>query len=235
MHRIISPAALLIALEVGCARAPRPRPALRQGPVTARASASAEDRAADFGPERPTAPPSGPAAPPATAARAAPLPPSARAGERWPFHAWNRGEAVTFNHFALRPEVSLYAVNDRGWSPYLVEARPLDEAQVRRAVELIEATRGEVEISKCPFPRHAVVLYDGQTPVASINVCFECGDILLWPAWEPASDDASMSEREMKRAQGRAQAKLKLYEAVFPHWRAFFGEELGFPIEQRYE
>lgn len=161
--------------------------------------------------------------------------PVARSGKVWPFHAWDRAEAVTFNQFAIRPSTQLQAYGDEGWSPSLASRKPITQTQATKAVDLVMKTEGGVEVSKCPFPRHAVVLYEGQTPVASINVCFACGDILLWPSWEPAPDWETMTDQQMKAHLARSEEQLKLYERVFPSWEVFFRDELGLSIDARYD
>jgi hypothetical protein len=79
-----------------------------------------------------------------------------------------------------------------------------------------------------------VVLYDGDVPVASINVCFECGDILLWPRWEPRPDYSSMTDKQWKEQELRNAKQIKLYEKVFPKWKVFFQDEVGFSIDAHY-
>jgi hypothetical protein len=159
-----------------------------------------------------------------------------RTGKTWPFHAWNRAEAVTFNQFAMRPGVPLVAYDDvKGFSPHLVDRKPIDQAQAKKAVDLVTQTNGDVSVSKCPFPRHAVVLYEDALPVATINVCFSCGDIILWPRWEPEPDWSNLSDRQTKELVAKRQKQMALYNKVFPKWQAFFRDEVGFAIDGRYE
>lgn len=181
--------------------------------VASAANASTPDAGADTSP---------PAAPP----------PVDRAGKVWPFHPWDRAEAVTFNRFAMRPGVPLHAYDERGWSPHLAERKRLASAQAKSAVDLVTETRGDVLISACPFPRHAVVLFDGDVPVASINVCFSCGDILLWPRWsiEPASEKLTKRGRAELELQRKKQ--LALYDKVFPQWTSFFRDDVGVAIDE---
>lgn len=157
----------------------------------------------------------------------------ARSGKTWPFHAWNRAEAVTYNEFPMRPGVQLLAYDDiHGWTPHLVDRKALDETKARRAIELVTATNGDVEVSKCPFPRHAVVLYEDAVPVATINVCFSCGDIILWPPWETPPNWDKLTDREMKERMARHDKQLKLYEKTFPKWKTFFTTDVGFTIDE---
>jgi hypothetical protein len=155
----------------------------------------------------------------ATDSAAAPPPKVARSGRVWPFHAWDRAEAVTFNEFSMRPRTQLRAYDEHGWSPHIKLRKPVDERSASQAIDIVKAMQGEVEVSKCPFPRHAVVFYEGDVPVASANICFECGDILLWPAWGPPPEE---SEKQ-----------LKIYEKHFPRWKSFF-RSLEIPTDKRY-
>ena len=75
-----------------------------------------------------------------------------------------------------------------------------------------------------------MVFYAGATPVASINVCFECGGVLVWPDYEPRPDYAHMSDADWKKRRALYARKLKAYEKVYPLWQAFFRDELGFSI-----
>ena len=169
--------------------------------------------------------------PPAARTKPAPV---TRTGKVWPFHAWDHAVAVTFNQFPMRGGPQLHAYNEEGWSEHVVDKKPITETQAKKAVELVSRTQGDVSVSKCPFPRHAVVLYEGEVPVASINVCFSCGDILLWPRWEPAPDWDKLTSKQMKEIELRHKKQLALYEKVFPTWQTFFRDELGFPIDAAY-
>ena len=160
-----------------------------------------------------------------------PPPPVSRSGKVWPFHAWNEAVAVTYNHMRIRPGVPLLAYDERGWSPHVVEQKPLSRENADVAVMLLAATEGGVDVSKCPFPRHAIVLLDSGVPVASINVCFECGDIRTWPSWGPEPDWDKLTDKEMRAMELRAAKQLKLYDKTFPKWQAFFRDEVGFPLE----
>lgn len=152
--------------------------------------------------------------------------------EGWPFHAWDRAEAITYNQVPYGPGIPLRVYDaGHGWSPNIRERTPISAAQAERAVAWVKTTRGEVEVSKCAFPRHAVVLYAGETPVGSANVCFECGDILVWPDFEPRDDDDDDASPAAARKRERAYAKkLAAYKKVFPQWERLFRDELGFSL-----
>lgn len=141
----------------------------------------------------------------------------------WPFVVWDRAEAITYNHVDYGPGIPLRVYDaTHGWSPKIAERRPITREQAERAVSWVRATGGEVEVSKCAFPRHAVVLYAGETPVGTANVCFECGDILVWP-----DVDATATAQQQARAYKK---KLAAYKKVFPQWERLFRDELGFSL-----
>lgn len=181
----------------------------------------------------PAAQPEGPTAPGPAATAESPV---ARHGKVWPFHPWNRAEAVRFNEFPMRPSIPLYAYDAGGLSPHIVEKIPISVPLARRAVELLLRTRGAVEVSKCPFPRHAVILYDGNMAVASINVCFSCGDILVWPRWDavPEPDWDHMTKQRRNAYEAAYKTTMAAYEQTFPLWQSYFRDQIGFPIEAKY-
>jgi len=87
-------------------------------------------------------------------------------------------------------------------------------------MSLLRKTQGEMLVSKCAFPRHGIVFFQGEAPVGAISVCFECGDILIWPAY---SQDPDWRQKKTRR-YGKL---MKVYERVFPKWRQLFSDELG--------
>jgi hypothetical protein len=101
---------------------------------------------------------------------------------------------------------------------------------MKTAVDLVKDTKGGVEVSKCAFPRHSIVLFDAENiPVASINVCFQCGDILLWPDWtNPPPDWEKMSDKQHKEMMMKAEAQMPLYKVAFPKWKKLFKDDLAF-------
>lgn len=193
-----------LAVPVTVAAAPAPAPT-SEPPSSVSASEVAASVATSTTSEAPAAPPR-------------PLTPS----KTWPFVVWDRAEAFTFNHVAYGPGVQLRVYDGQAWSPKIAARRPISAQQGQRAVQWVVATRGEIEVSKCPFPRHAVVLYAGETPVGSVNVCFECGDILVWPEFEPPPAEGQEERRSRLQMAG--------YKKVFPRWEKFFRDELGLPL-----
>jgi len=150
---------------------------------------------------------------------------SPRATDTWPFVEWDGAQVVLYNLVPQGPVDSLFAYRgDKGLNESIASQRPIALDQAREALSLLSATLGGMDVSKCPFPRHAVVLTYRDQPVASINVCFECGDILVWPAYE-------QDEGWRDRKYGMYPKLMKAYDRVFPKWTAFFEKELGIPSD----
>lgn len=151
----------------------------------------------------------------------------------WPGVTWDRAEAVLFNQVPYGPGIEHLDLRawdpENGLNPSIVESKPIARALANRAIELVTATGGGVEVSKCPFPRHAIVLFRGQQPVASASVCFECGDILVSPDPRPPIEEGRMPADP--DAQSRAYgAQMVVYDQVYPRWQALFRDDLGFSI-----
>lgn len=140
----------------------------------------------------------------------------------WPFFSWTRVTAYTFNRYEPKRAELLVFSEASGWNESRVEGPTLSGAQTQAALSMLETTQGQLVVSKCAFPRHALVFFQGEVPVASINVCFECGDILIWPAYRQTPD---WQERKTER-MGKL---MKAYDRVFPKWETFFDAELGLP------
>lgn len=231
-------AAALLVSACGPHEAPG-TPSSATPPATAHAAPPPDAPPTAAAPTVPVAPPSAasatqPGAQPSTDATtpapAVPAKPLTKTST-WPFVAWDRAEAITFNHLPYGPGVQLRVYDDvRGWSPKIAGRRPITRPQGERAVKWVIATGGAVEVSKCAFPRHAVVLYAGDTPVGTANVCFECGDILVWPDLDPPPDYDHWTDAAEKRYERSYKRKLAAYEKVFPQWEQFFRDELGFPL-----
>lgn len=166
-------------------------------------------------------------------AAAGPPPDAAPAIETWPFTAWNRAAVFTFNHVDYGPGIPLRVYDaEHGWSPNVVSHEDIVDHRVAdEAVALVALTRGELEVSKCAFPRHAIVFYAGDTPVGSVNVCFSCGDILVWPDFEPGPDWNDDSKAGVRRRDKLMKQKLSGYKQAFPRWEKLFRDTLGLPLE----
>lgn len=170
-----------------------------------------------------SAPPSAPPAPSATPDFAA-LPPSlptalpsgsppasTRTGKTWPFHTWTRAEAIVLNWAEYGPRSVERVYDERGWTtPSVAYRAPLESAKAQRAIDLVVKQGGDLAVTKCAHPRHAVVLYEDDTPIASMNADFKCGDVLVWPRWsaKPVATHEHMTP--------------KLSKEYLPQWRALF-------------
>jgi hypothetical protein len=143
--------------------------------------------------------------------------------------------AVRFNYSPDYEGIFYYAYDEAGWHEDIQERKDLDLVLAKKAVALLFATEGDVEVSKCPMPRHGVVLLDGDQPVASINVCFECGDIMIWPPWINGRKRwEEMTPEEIQAALAADEPRQKRqqfsYQATFPKWKTFFRDQVGFTI-----
>jgi hypothetical protein len=170
----------------------------------------------------------------AAATPPAPPAPVVRTGTKWPYHSWTRAEAVVFNQipYDITSYFTEYAYDDSGWNSLVVKRVPVTLMQAQQSERRVFATLGDVAVSKCAIPRHALVLFDGDTPIASINVCFECGDIMLWPHWGPEPDYAQFTDKQWAEFQRAQKYQMGLYKRVFPQWKRFFLSELHIDSSQ---
>ena len=139
----------------------------------------------------------------------------------WPFFVWDRAESYTFNLRRPGPGMKLRIYTEaQGWTETPTKGPQLSKAQAKTALDLLAKTEGQMIVSKCPFPRHGIVFFQGETPVGSISVCFECGDIMVWPAYGQGGDwEEQVSRRFAKRMKG--------YKRAFPRWEKLFESELS--------
>lgn len=212
-------AAVLVACgtrtEPAAPVAPRPSPA----PAVTSSPSATRDASAD--------------APDAAVRAEAPPAPVERTGKDWPYHAYDRAEAVAFNPYSERnapADFDEYVYSARGWNHHVTEHRPITLPQAVEAIGLLRVT-GELETTKCTFPRHAVVLYEGTTPVASINVCFECAGLLTWPEWRrPAEPQINPLSAQ---ALAKWNADVARFDKNLLRWKHFFQDEVGLPVDHR--
>ena len=116
----------------------------------------------------------------------------------WPPQEWSHARAYSYNFVPYGPGQQLRVWDEGGWSTSIQTQVNLTQDQADAALELTHRTLGDVNASKCAFPRHAVVFFnDSDQPIASVNVCFECTDIMLWPAYNPDPRSAMIKYREL--------------------------------------
>ena len=78
-----------------------------------------------------------------------------KSGE-WPFVKWSYAKAYTYNFFGARRGVQHRVFKDGKWNKHIRSVQLISREQVKTVMELVNATKGSYETSKCPFPRHAV-------------------------------------------------------------------------------
>ena len=217
------------ALAIGCAKEgttkTHPETDSQLSPTSN--AASAAPPASEVAPAADTSSRAG-APPQATSAETAvaeaqPEPPDAPLipAKGWPFYQWDNARAYIFNLDHRGPQFSLYVYSEpKGWNPTVVIDKPISRGLAKTAISLIHSTKGEMLVSKCPLPRHAVVLFSGSTPVASMNVCFACGDILIWPPYDRSPDWEERKDRMYEKL-------MASYDRVFPRWTSLFAKDFG--------
>lgn len=151
--------------------------------------------------------------------------------QQWPPENWVSAKAYAFNMVPYQPRVDLYIYKDGKWNDKITTTKEISKEQATAAIDLVHRTAGDVKISKCPFPRHGVVLFDDkQNPVASINVCFQCGDILVWPPYlEPDSDQKKYD------SNSGPPPIIPVYYETFPIWEEYFYNWLKLTKDPYYE
>jgi hypothetical protein len=202
-------------------------------PVRAPAAEAADERETKAVPELaadPEAPGVGgpeaePSAEPSDQARVGFSADGLRAHKAWPFHVWDGARAYAYNLAPYGPDPTLRVYEQaKGWDDSIAVERELTRAQAEEALRMLGSTQGEMLVSGCAYPRHAVVLFSGDVPVGSISVCFECGDILIWPPFDPDPHWPAKKRKLYKRL-------MPLYDRVFPQWQKLFEQDLGIPTD----
>jgi hypothetical protein len=141
--------------------------------------------------------------------------------KKWPFVEWDSAQAFTFNLRPPGPGAKLHVYRrPQGWTDKPVPGKVLTRAQSKKALQLLAKTQGAMNVSKCPFPRHGIVFFEEKVPVGAISVCFECGDIMIWPAY---SVDPEWEDKKYKRYR----KLMRAYDRVFPTWTKLFAKDLG--------
>lgn len=157
-------------------------------------------------------------------------PSGAAAQPEWPFQPYSHARAYTYNFFASDAAGNpgwysgkkgrIWSATS-GWSPYIRSTTMLNDADAHAVARIVHATRGAFETSKCPFmPRHAVVYFNNKDePVAGVEVCFECGDVAVWPNYP-----------ENRRLKLDWEKLETIYNAALRCYGAIFSAKLNLPL-----
>ncbi len=153
---------------------------------------------------------------------------NAKSGKHWPFQPYAYVKAFTFNFFPHR-NVQLRIIQNGRWSKHIHSERRVDQVIGEQVANIVESTKGSYDVSKCPFPRHAFVFFNDQDqPVASVDICFQCGDMFAWPDFDISNEKKYGAWDEQKDAiTGGLQDN---YDAAMVAYRKLF-IKLGMPLE----
>lgn len=177
-----------------------------------------------------------PATRPAVAAPPTPRPAAIKPKDgRWPLVAWSYAKAFTYNVSARgeagadQPEARNVArlLSPEGvWNDQIRSERLLTRKMGERAADLVNKARGAYVSSKCPFtPRHAVAYFDERDhPVAVVEVCFECGDLVSWPKIKLPKGTFTSEGQD-------SEAYMRDGEAAIEAFKSFFAKDLGEPLK----
>lgn len=160
------------------------------------------------------------------AAEATPRFPDAMRNDDWAGQ-WATARAYTYNtEKAYGPGASIWVWRGESFNPNIDSTHELTREQGEAALELVHQAAGRMLVSKCAYPRHAVVFFDDEgQPVASVNVCFECGDILVYPDYvdDELEEKKYAIPSDVVDEHGLERQLFDLvHEAVMPRWADFF-------------
>ena len=142
----------------------------------------------------------------------------------WPPLKWDNAKAYVFNaELGPNGKTDVHIWNAT-WSDSIQEVIPLTTAEAELSLELIHRGGGTFVLTKCPIvPRHAVVYFDGDQPVASWSLCFECGDALTWPSYHATREEESERYRWTKEEAGEVVFLYdQLHSALMVKWKRYF-------------
>ena len=151
----------------------------------------------------------------------------------WPPQEWSYAKAYTFNFVPYGPGQSLYLYKDKVWNKNTPTSYSINKEQADYALSLVHKTAGNIETSKCTFPRHGIVYFDAQDePVASINFCFSCEALLVWPPYQSIDEQYKRDEIPGKNVEGREWVEplvVQIYYELLPAYKHLFFEQLQLP------
>ena len=142
----------------------------------------------------------------------------------WPPRKWDRAEAYVFNgELGANGKTDAHIWNET-WSDSIQKAIPLTPAQAELSLELIHRGGGTFVLTKCPIvPRHGVVFFAGDEPVASWSLCFECGDALTWPTYHASREEEAERYRWTKEEDGEIVFLYdQLHSLLMAKWKRYF-------------
>jgi hypothetical protein len=135
----------------------------------------------------------------------------------WPNVEYTYVKAYTFNFQSPKNGVDHGILSRDGKMAKSVVGEPykITNEKAQQIIETVTENADNtkmliVGLSKCFLPRHAVVFYNGDKPVAYIDMCFECQAIRLFPRVEIDYDKMKYSEKKEKAAL-KMMSKLQLF------------------------
>ena len=151
----------------------------------------------------------------------------------WPLEDWSYAKAYTFNFVPYGPGNNSFVYRDGTWNEKIEHTVDITKDEADNALELIHHTAGDIESSGCIFPRHGIVYFnEADEPIASINYCFSCEGILLWPHYLDQKDKLALYELSIppKAPDEYAQSMvIEIYFELEENWRNLFLERLALP------
>ena len=152
-------------------------------------------------------------------ARRAELATLEHSAKEWPFGAWESARAYTYNFVPMNSHDQMSVFVDTRRNPKIRSEHELSHAQAVALLNRVRELRGTLMVSKCPFPRHAVVFFsDMSEPVGEVDVCFECGDVIAWPDYP-----LSFEERYRTDPESGELAAWPAYDALVSYFSQLFG------------
>ena len=153
--------------------------------------------------------------------------------KKWPPQEWSYAKAYTFNFVPYGPGNSNYVYKKDTWNKNTPVSYAINNKQAEYALKLVHKTAGDVETSKCTFPRHGIVYFNEQdTPIASINYCFSCEAVLLWPAYlsfEERLERESLAGTKVEGQEWVDPQVVQIYYDLVPAYKHLFFEQLKMP------
>ncbi len=160
-----------------------------------------------------------------------PLPQEGR--RPWPKQAWSYAKAYSYNFVPFGPGQNAYLYREGKWNEKIEKSIDINKEQADYALSLVHHTAGSIESSGCVFPRHGIVYFNqADEPVASINYCFSCEGVLVWPPYfDSPKEEADKYALSVSRDGDDSEPQplvVEIYEQLRPSWENLFLEVLAF-------